>query len=233
MGLDTCMKCLKYALFIFNFIFWLVGVVILAFGLYLLINPMINTEFFFHWPDNLVSYLHAIRLTLIVIGSIVMLLGFLGCCGAILENKCMLVVFFIVMTLIFLVLLTLGLLIVFLGKAVKETTVQTLHDQIVQEIVKYSASPRNETDAIQKELKCCGGLNGTRDYESYTRPIPESCKDENGNTYQQGCPEKLKVALESHWFKIIIALFTSALVTLFGMILSMTLCCALRDDVYD
>ncbi|KAM3836186.1 tetraspanin-8-like, partial [Diretmus argenteus] len=47
---------------------------------------------------------------MIAIGVIIMLLGFLGCCGAIWENRCLLLLFFISLLVIFILLLAAGIL---------------------------------------------------------------------------------------------------------------------------
>ena len=47
---------------------------------------------------------------LIAVGSIIMILGFLGCCGAIKESRCMLLLFFIGLLLILILQVTGGIL---------------------------------------------------------------------------------------------------------------------------
>ncbi|XP_015705606.1 tetraspanin-8-like [Coturnix japonica] len=47
---------------------------------------------------------------LIAVGSIIMILGFLGCCGAIRESRCMLLLFFIGLLLILILQVTGGIL---------------------------------------------------------------------------------------------------------------------------
>lgn len=233
MGLDSCMKCIKYALFIFNFIFWLIGVVLLGFGLYILINPMINKAFFDQADYN--DVVHKISLAIIILGSIIMLLGFLGCCGSILENKCMLLVFFVLMTLIFLVVLVGGLVLVFMKNQVIEKAAVAFDRDMMNLTANYKLPNPDEkriniTDTYHRHFRCCGS-KGPSDFSDDTSQVPASCK-EDGRVFQSGCTEKLKEYLGKYWLKTIIAIFTTAFVTLIGMIFSMLLCCALRDD-YD
>jgi small-conductance mechanosensitive channel len=220
------MKCIKYTLFIFNFFFWLVGVVILGFGLYLLINPLIHKDSSF---ESGMEQLHSIRLTLIVLGSIIMLLGFLGCCGAILENKCMLVVFFILMTLVFLAVLVAGLLLVFMRSKTESVLLKGFEEERIKALTATDASERNKTEAIHTYLKCCGATNGTQDYVSRSLPVPEACA-KYGN---KSCRDRMDAKLDEYWLVGVVALFTTAFVTLVGMVFAMMLCCALRDDEYD
>ncbi|XP_036845008.1 CD9 antigen isoform X3 [Oncorhynchus mykiss] len=81
------MKCVKYLLFIFNFIFWLMGSLVLAVGLWLRFDPetvaLLNGD---GAPD---TFFYGVYI-LIIAGSLVMLVGFFGCCGAIRESQCLL-----------------------------------------------------------------------------------------------------------------------------------------------
>ncbi|RXM97802.1 Tetraspanin-8 [Acipenser ruthenus] len=80
--------CMKYSMFFFNFLFWTVQANIPA--IYLMI----------------------------AIGAIIMGLGFFGCCGAIRESRCLLLLFFIGLLLIFTLLVTAGILgVVYRSKA--------------------------------------------------------------------------------------------------------------------
>jgi hypothetical protein len=213
------MKCIKYSLFIFNFIFWLIGAALLSFGLWLYFAP--GARQMLHTSGDSVGTL---ALIVIVIGSIIMLLGFLGCCGSILENKCMLVVFFILMTLIFLAVLTAGLLLVFMWNAFKKPATDMIHEDLENKTKIYDTDEGAKTylDQIQSSLHCCGA-NGPADYRDPTTIC-------HGNTV--GCSIKIGEKMDDIWLKIVIAFFTTAFVALVGMVISMMLCCALRDE-YD
>ncbi|KAM9688979.1 leukocyte surface antigen CD53 isoform 3-T3 [Trichechus inunguis] len=82
MGISS-LKLLKYVLFFFNLLFWFCGCCILGFGVYLLMYN--NFGVLFH---NLPSL--TLGNVLIIVGSIIMVVAFLGCMGSIKENKCLL-----------------------------------------------------------------------------------------------------------------------------------------------
>uniref|UniRef100_A0A9L0SAJ8 CD53 molecule n=1 Tax=Equus caballus TaxID=9796 RepID=A0A9L0SAJ8_HORSE len=82
MGMSS-LKLLKYVLFFFNLLFWFCGCCILGFGIYLLIHN--NFGVLFH---NLPSL--TLGNALVIVGSIIMVVAFLGCMGSIKENKCLL-----------------------------------------------------------------------------------------------------------------------------------------------
>uniref|UniRef100_A0A3Q2PGT4 Tetraspanin n=1 Tax=Fundulus heteroclitus TaxID=8078 RepID=A0A3Q2PGT4_FUNHE len=74
-------RCVKYLVFLFNLLFWICGCVILGVGIYLKVSKDGNAI-----TDQ---YLPSFEL-MISIGVIIMVIGFLGCCGAYRENRCML-----------------------------------------------------------------------------------------------------------------------------------------------
>ncbi|KAG9491061.1 hypothetical protein GDO78_006428, partial [Eleutherodactylus coqui] len=91
-------KCIKYLLFAFNFIFWLSGTAVLAVGLWLRFDS--QTKAMFDADENSNSFYTGVYI-LIGAGALMMLVGFLGCCGAIQESECMLGLFFAFLLVIF------------------------------------------------------------------------------------------------------------------------------------
>uniref|UniRef100_A0A0L8GAG6 Tetraspanin n=1 Tax=Octopus bimaculoides TaxID=37653 RepID=A0A0L8GAG6_OCTBM len=85
MGLTRCGNFLKYSMFIFNFLILICGCVLLGIGIYTRANdtPACITSL----GSNLFL---PVAFMLITLGSIVIILSFLGCCGAIKEVRCML-----------------------------------------------------------------------------------------------------------------------------------------------
>uniref|UniRef100_A0A7N5JVU4 CD9 molecule n=1 Tax=Ailuropoda melanoleuca TaxID=9646 RepID=A0A7N5JVU4_AILME len=91
-------KCIKYLLFGFNFIFWLAGIAVLAIGLWLRFDSQTKSLF---EQDNQSSSFYTGVYILIGAGALMMLVGFLGCCGAVQESQCMLGLFFVFLMVIF------------------------------------------------------------------------------------------------------------------------------------
>ncbi|NWU70636.1 TSN8 protein, partial [Pterocles burchelli] len=105
---------------------------------------------------------------LIAVGSIIMVLGFLGCCGAIKESRCMLLLFFIGLLLILILQITGGIL-----GAVYRSKIETSLNNTLQETVKSLQSSTQESKAFQEQFQkfqqmnqCCGLLNGAVDWGS-------------------------------------------------------------------
>ncbi|ALC41253.1 Tsp42Er [Drosophila busckii] len=130
----------------------------------------------------------------IVIGSIVFLISFFGCCGAIKENVCLTWTYATLM--LVLLILTCVLSFAYLNrideKAVSKNTLDKAWDK-----------QKNGTDAMsiwQSSLHCCG-VNGSSDYTSANLAIPASCYAGNGTAnatatppakiYTEGCLSSL------------------------------------------
>ena len=69
------------------FIFQLLGCAILGVGIWVRVDP--NFEEYVKGSDTF-NYLYVGAYILIVVGLVIMVIGFLGCCGAIRESQCML-----------------------------------------------------------------------------------------------------------------------------------------------
>ncbi|KAM6167115.1 leukocyte surface antigen CD53 isoform 2-T2 [Erethizon dorsatum] len=102
MGMSS-LKLLKYVLFFFNLLFWFCGCCILGFGIYFLIHN--NFGVLFHKLPFL-----TLGNILVIVGSIIMVVAFLGCMGSIKENKCLLMSFFVLLLIILLTEVTLAIL---------------------------------------------------------------------------------------------------------------------------
>ncbi|KAG7226795.1 hypothetical protein INR49_014144 [Caranx melampygus] len=81
------MKCVKYLLFVFNFVFWLSGLLVLAVGLWLRFDP--ETVELLTDDDAPDTFFIAVYI-LLGAGSLMMVVGFFGCFGAVRESQCLL-----------------------------------------------------------------------------------------------------------------------------------------------
>ncbi|KAM7367369.1 hypothetical protein PAMP_015274 [Pampus punctatissimus] len=210
-------NCIKYLLFFFNLLFWLSGCIILGVSIYLKVSK----------DGNLITNesLPGIDL-MIAIGVIIMLLGFLGCCGAIKENRCMLLLFFISLLIIFVLLLAAGILGAVDGKKVK--------DWVKERLTKFtplSDQPENvrkDLERLQQELKCCGLVNGPSDWQK----IPDSCRCNATDTecsssrvYSTPCSTQVIRLMEKNMEVVVGIAFAIAILLISGMVFSMILYC--------
>ncbi|XP_046670757.1 CD9 antigen [Homalodisca vitripennis] len=157
MGLTGCYGILKYLVFFVNLVFWITGLTIIVLSIWMLTDP----TFYMSMAQDESSYYTGVYLFLVV-GTLMFIVGFLGCCGAIKESQCMLVLFFCLLLIILVAEISAG--------AWAYSNSEQL-EQLVQESVKntvqkeYSVvDSRTQTfDAIQQGLGCCGA-NGPSDW---------------------------------------------------------------------
>lgn len=136
----------KYTIFFFNLVFWLVGGALLGIGLW--------ARFDKGW-ESVESLSTDPAIVLIVIGCVTFLVGFCGCLGALRENICLLKIFLWSLVIIF-VLEVVGAILAFVFRDEVEGFVE---DQVKKSITRYrdDADLQNFLDFIQQEFECCGG----------------------------------------------------------------------------
>lgn len=201
------MKCVKFLLFIFNFIFWLMGSLVLAVGLWLRLDPNTVSLLGEGGPDTFFIGVYI----LIAAGGLVMLVGFFGCCGAVRESQCLLGLFFACLLVIFGAEVAAGVF-GFINK-----------DKIIEEIKHFydeSAGNNNNNATVQSYhiiLSCCGSATVT----------PPFCKNV---VFNQTCDVAIEEFFNSKLFIVGYVGIGIAGVMIIGMVFSMVLCCAIRNS---
>ncbi|XP_062871182.1 CD9 antigen [Trichomycterus rosablanca] len=201
------MKCVKYLLFIFNFIFWLMGSLVLAIGLWLRLES--RTVSLLDADAAPVTFYIGVYI-LIAAGGLMMLVGFFGCCGAARESQCLLTLFFVCLLIIFGAEVAAGVF----GFLNKDTIVAD-----IQRFYKDSVEDTNSTDIVtsfHKVLNCCGSA-ATKN----TQCVDQRTKD---------CEEAIEDFFSTKLFIIGYVGVGIAGVMIIGMIFSMVLCCAVRNS---
>ncbi|KAM4700989.1 leukocyte surface antigen CD53 [Discoglossus pictus] len=214
-----CLQTLKYMMFIFNLLFWVAGCSIIAIGIYFVVNKTYGA-LLINSPSLTIGNV------LIVTGSIIMVFGFLGCMGAIKENRCLLLTFFILLLVILLVEVTLAIILFIYEKKLDEYINKELTASF-----QYHKAEQNKNSTsqvwhdIQSKLKCCG-INGTRDWDS---SIPPSCCEEekcaNNKYFNVGCSEAIKKWFENNFLYVGIVTICISIIEVLGMSFALTLYC--------
>ncbi|NXW71963.1 TSN8 protein, partial [Hirundo rustica] len=118
---------------------------------------------------------------LIAVGAIIMILGFLGCCGAVKESRCMLMLFFIALLLILILQITGGILGAVFKPQVEEAFTLTLNTSVnaLKSTTGEYKEYQEEFQKLEKKDKCCGLLNGPEDWgENFNKPSSNICQCE-------------------------------------------------------
>ncbi|KAM5263881.1 CD9 antigen isoform 3-T3 [Ctenodactylus gundi] len=211
-------KCIKYLLFGFNFIFWLAGIAVLAIGLWLRFDS--QTKSIFEQESNHSSFYTGVYI-LIGAGALMMLVGFLGCCGAVQESQCMLGLFFGFLLVIFAIEIAAAIW----GYSHKDEVIKELQDfyKDTYNKLKNKDEPQRETlKVIHKALNCCGVAGVVEQF------ISDICPKKDFLENFQPCPEAIKEVFDNKFHIIGAVGIGIAVVMIFGMIFSMILCCAIR-----
>ncbi|KAM6218041.1 leukocyte surface antigen CD53 isoform 1-T1 [Rhynchocyon petersi] len=209
MGMSS-LKLLKYVLFFFNLFFWFCGCCILGFGIYFMIHNSFGVLF-----RNL-SFL-TLGNAFIIVGSIIMVVAFLGCMGSIKENKCLLMSFFVLLLIILLAEVTLAILLFIYEQKLSMYVSEGLTDSIKQYYTDNSTMAA--WDSIQSFLHCCG-INGTSDWTP--RQPPTSCPSD---PQVKGCYTKAKLWFHSNFLYIGIITICVCVIQVLGMSFALTLNC--------
>ncbi|XP_040183989.1 CD82 antigen [Rana temporaria] len=246
MASDGCMKVTKYFLFLFNLLFFILGAVILGFGIWILVD---KTSFIAVLQNsshsvNVGSYI------LIAIGGVTMIMGFLGCLGAVNEVRCLLALYFIFLLLILIAQVAVGVFIYFQRDQLKNE-MSTVLDNLIETYNPEDDENKNAEitwDYIQHNLKCCGW----KSYQNWTKNpnvgnhtdiFPCSCVTNANSSYgfcnattsdlhQQGCENQVESWLTDNLGIILGVCVGVAVIELLGLILSMCLCRKIQNEDY-
>ncbi|KOX69968.1 CD63 antigen, partial [Melipona quadrifasciata] len=179
--------------------------------------------------DHIDTNLKFPAITLIVIGSVIFVISFFGCCGAIRESHCMIITFASFLLFILLVQIAIG---VYAFVVVKNNDNQVDITTDYQKVFDKYNENKNFIDFVQSNLHCCG-VNSPRDYVIH--PIPPSCcgKEQNEtcteNIYQTGCAIEIKNAISTAGTVLGSVAIAIAGVELIGIIFALCLANSIKN----
>ncbi|EHB12395.1 Tetraspanin-8 [Heterocephalus glaber] len=199
--------CLKYSMFIFNFLFWLCGTLILGIAIWIRVSKDGN-EILSSGKSDINPFVAAN--ILIAVGAIIMVMGFLGCCGAVKESRCMLLLFFIGLLVILLLQVAAGIL----GAISQTETKRILNETFYENVNLLSQTGNNGKEfraamtEFQNKFECCGLVSGASDWGSNFESVSQSCACEYSSNvcttykgksvYKETCISLIKESVEKH-----------------------------------
>lgn len=184
-------KVSKVILVIFNFFFLLIGGAVLAFGIRVLMQSPQLLEM--DKTGTMAVIANIFAYIIIGLGGFIFLISFLGCCGAVCENKCMLGCYICLVIFLLLLVATVGAVFIYFT-AVAAATLQEFADQSYSNMMKDSLINQTSTGPtytpqgkalqfLQFTQKCCG-KKGPLDYKDHQISklgypvLPSCCKVE-------------------------------------------------------
>jgi len=188
-------RLVKFSLVLFNGIFFFLGILVLAFGVFMLVDPkfahfknVLSFEYNNHTSDAgslSISYLDKCGISFIIFGGVMFLISFMGCCSAIKHIRFALVVYSLVLLFLLLTEIGVGIFSAIYANKFKDYLSPTLKDSIKYE---YYGDMQNKTgisiswDSIMYNFECCG-INNVTDFnqdgnvwtERNNSIIPRAC----------------------------------------------------------
>jgi len=222
-------KFVKYSVFTVNLLVCIVGAAILATSLALIFSSSFTNDVTNAINDaggagGEFAAFSAVFIIAAVVGGLLFLTGFLGCCGAACENVCLLGIFFVIILILFLVELGIGIAALAM-KGGLQTDINNYYTQTVIPDYCTNKIPSLTTawNQTQYDLKCCG-CTSVEDYNKITG-CSFSCPI--GYTLT-GCCEKIWDILDSNIDIIGGVAIGLLVIELLAMIFSCCLCSAVK-----
>eukprot|EP01097_Dermamoeba_algensis_P000403 TRINITY_DN113_c0_g1_i1.p1 TRINITY_DN113_c0_g1~~TRINITY_DN113_c0_g1_i1.p1 ORF type:complete len:246 (+),score=36.92 TRINITY_DN113_c0_g1_i1:119-856(+) len=192
MARGVTMNCVKLCLLVGNLLILVVGLGLVGFGIYTKIKGA-NIDSF-HMNSSEIS------IGVIIVGCFVVVLSFLGCCGSCTENRCLLILFFIVISVLLLAEGGLGI------------TAFVLRDKVPDLLKDAWDKADNATKIdVQNDFSCCG-------WDSVSQSV--------GNcTFTDPCHDKLGSYAKKNLLWLALAAGIAGLIQLVSAIFSLCLTC--------
>jgi len=226
-NLGCCNMTVKYLVLIFNFCFFLCGIALIVLG-------GVVQGFFADYVEFFEGKYETPGVAIIILGSIILVISFFGCCGAKMENSCMLTMFAGL----------LGLIVVFeVGACIAVAVLRSEMEEKVQErmvssLERYGPEDSLITqtwDKLQTEYHCCGVHNYTEWRNATVKEIPVSCCREKNCTpsastvYTEGCYDSLKNSALNNLAAITVGAVILAILQVVGIWMACGLSRGVRD----
>ncbi|XP_022093795.1 tetraspanin-7-like [Acanthaster planci] len=254
MQTTAAMAVVKLLLTIFNLIFWVVGIALLAVGIW----GIFELKYYLELSDTDYSN---VEYVLIGTGSFMIAAGIIGCCATVKNIAWLLQLYGVMVFVIFIALLAAGIS----GFVYRNRLEEGFRKGLDSKLKTYKSRdepPDTYIDKLQKHLLCCGSRNYTdwlqADTEWFnTHPkdeVPDSCcnatvdKDEcsqpeqaipirvdNGTllAYREGCSEKVTAFLDNKMSIIGGSALGFAFFQLIGIILAFGLAKLINTNKYE
>ncbi|XP_060946498.1 tetraspanin 35 [Limanda limanda] len=243
-----CFEFLKITMFVFNGIIFLAGAAILGVGIWVKVDSGSVLNFLGKIEDapTELSQILNVGYLLIAIGLLLLVIGFLGCCGAMKESKCMLLLFFIIVLLVFIAQVA-GAVVILVFRPLAEELIQKLRTAAVKNIKKDYGKNQDITglwNTMMTGLHCCGFHNSSDFVDSpyyvdHNMQLPPQCCTDltpfcnqsiaDSGKINPGCFQKIWDLINSNTLVIVGVALGIAVLEICAMVVSMILYCRIKS----
>ncbi|KAL7854327.1 hypothetical protein SRHO_G00165170 [Serrasalmus rhombeus] len=226
----------KTVLIFLNLIFWATAGILCYIGAYV----FITYDDYDHFFEDIYTLIPSV--VIIAVGTLLFVIGFIGCCATIRESHCGLAAFSAVLLLVFateVVVVVLG----YIYRAKVEAEVNHSIQKVYNEYNGTSSdAPSRAVDYVQRQLHCCG-IHNYSDWmntpwftESRNHSVPVSCCKSTisnctgtlarpGDLYPEGCEALMVKTLKDIMLYVILAALTFAAVQMLGLLCACVVLC--------
>ncbi len=236
-------KCMKFLLIVINLIVALCGLGLIATGLVIKfgVSDWIPIDEVAALLDS--QLLRSAVYIIIAAGGFVFLVSVCGCLGALCENKCLLVLYFLLLFIVFAAQIAAGIF-----AALYTRQITSYLEKEGMEFLRDSYGLKNSTknelgtnawDLVQNKLDCCG-VTGPGDYAANNNvnnsvySYPESCCVSKpcspGNVKALGCKSGIEMLISDYGTIIGATAVGVAFFELCCMLLAICVCRNIGDD---
>lgn len=235
----------KTVLVFLNLIFWAAAGILCYIGAYV----FITYDDYDHFFEDVYTLIPAV--VIIAVGTLLFIIGLIGCCATIRESSCGLATFAAILLLVFVT----ECVVVVLGYIYRAKVEDEVNHSIQKVYNEYSGTntdaPSRAIDYVQRQLHCCG-IHNYSDWknthwfkESKNNSVPVSCCQPNisnctgtltrpADLYQEGCEALVVKKLKEIMMYVIWAALTFASIQMLGMLCAcVVLCRRSHDPAYE
>lgn len=227
--LNMGMRCVKYMIFVINFMFLLTAILIVTVGTAI---GTIFGDFEYFIDSHFFSPAHL----LVAIGFIMMFVSIFGCIGAVKESTAMINIYGVLLAIVFILEVAAAISAFALRGQVEEMVRRTINESMAS----YKGNPnvRQSVDFMQQVLECCGVEsykdwkfffpNATEDIELPNSCCQQSTLDETCIPFEYGCYSRLQWVVSQSAALIATGATTVAFVQILGSICAFMLARTIR-----
>lgn len=191
----AAVTCMKLLLLLFNVIFWVAGIILLAFGLWM----KVSLHYLLDLSDD---YNDAVPYIFIGTGAVIVVVGMFACCCTVKGQPFLLYVLAVFLSLVFVCEVAAAISGYIYRQRIQDGFESGLNNSIAQ--YGYGRIRDRDVDMLQTYLKCCGVQN----YEDWNRKwnnntVPVSCCRDKSNCHNAPIEDISEIYTEGCYVKVV------------------------------